>query len=659
MLRCVSILFFMLITAIGFAQAQSAAAVPVTPDASPEAKALLRTISRIAGRNTLSGQHNYAATQSRYSEQARFATGKWPALWSSEFGFDAKGDHAITARDAMITEAKQQFAGGSIIELTWRAVRPTEDEPAGLKESVQAKLTDEQWQELLTDDSSLRKRWEAQVDVIAGYLKQLRDERIPVLWKPYPEANGGTYWWSGRAGENGSGALYRMLFDRLANYHKLNNLIWMWSAWNASDSAPENFFPGAVHCDVLTASVHNNDYSQSLYDGLVKLAAGKPIALDEVDTVPAPSIFEQQPLWSWFTAGADALYRANKPAPLLALYTDPRIVHRGNPLFRATAIQTPEPALCEPVNSNATREARALLKTICSISGKNILSGQHNFPFNLSKHSDDTAKVAGKYPFIWGSDFGFTDGKDKDSIEGRDAMIEEARRQYAAGSIITLMWHVVRPIDDEPVKPFTGWKGSIQNKLSDLEWNELITPGTEIHRRWEKHIDTAAGYLKKLQKKKIPVIWRPYHEANGDWFWWGGRKGENGFIALYRMTYDRLVNHHKLNNLVWVWNSNAPNGTNAGLYADYYPGRRFCDILATDVYGEFKQSFHDDLAALGEGIPIALGEVGGVPTPAILNDQPKWAWFMVWADLLRMSKPEVVRELYNDPRTLSRGDKLP
>jgi len=328
-------------------------------------------------------------------------------------------------------------------------------------------------------------------------------------------------------------------------------------------------------------------------------------------------------------------------------------------MFTPYSIMNPEPDPCEPVNPNATREARELLNKICSISGKYIFSGQHNFPNHMSKHSDAMAEAAGKYPTVWGSDFGFTGGSDKDSIEGRDGIVREARRQNALGSIITLMWHVVRPIDDEPVQPFVGWKGSIQNKLTDLEWNELLTPGTEIHRRWENQIDTAAEYLERLQKSNVPVLWRPYHEANGNWFWWGGRKGENGFIALYRMTYDRMVNYHHLNNLIWVWNSNAPNPPNAGRYADFYPGRRYCDILATDVYGEFKQHYHDELAGLAEGIPIALGEVGGAPSPEILKVQPKWTWFMVWADMERMIKPESLKELFGDPRVLSRGDPSP
>ena len=309
---------------------------------------------------------------------------------------------------------------------------------------------------------------------------------------------------------------------------------------------------------------------------------------------------------------------------------------------------------CEPVNPNASVEARSLLRMICTLSGSAILSGQHNFPNHLSRHSDHAFEVTGKYPLIWGSDFGFA-AEGKDAITGRDAMIEEAKRQFAAGSIITLMWHVVRPIDTEPA----GWKESVQGKLTDAEWTALITSGTPLNARWQTQIDTAAGYLKRLRDARIPVLWRPYHEANGRWFWWGGRPGENGYNALYRMTYDRMVNFHHLDNLIWVWNMNAPNGPNVGAYADYYPGPQYCDVLAADVYGEFKQAYHDDLLALAKGKPIALGEVGRAPTLDVLQAQPKWAWFMIWADLFRMNKPDVVSALFNDARTKTRGDALP
>ena len=329
------------------------------------------------------------------------------------------------------------------------------------------------------------------------------------------------------------------------------------------------------------------------------------------------------------------------------------------PALGQPTLLAPPPAPCEPVNPNAAAEARALLKTICAVSGRFILSGQHNFPNHLSQHSEATASNVGKYPYIWGSDFGFTGGDDKDSIEGRVAMIDEAKKQHAAGSIITLMWHAVRPTEDEPVAPGSGWRGSVQAKLTNDQWAALTAPGTELNRRWLAQLDVVARHLKRLQDAKIPVLWRPYHENNGTWFWWGGRKGEDGFVALYRMTFDRMVNYHRLDNLVWVWNPNAPNGKNDGPYHDYFPGAQYVDILASDIYGEFKQSHHDDLVALAAGKPVALGEIGFPPPLEALKNQPRWAWFMGWSGIFDRKVTDAHRALFNDPRTLSRGDPLP
>ena len=118
-----------------------------------------------------------------------------------------------------------------------------------------------------------------------------------------------------------------------------------------------------------------------------------------------------------------------------------------------------------------------------------------------------------------------------------------------------MMWHAVRPTDPETA----GWKESVQNQLTEAQWKELVTPGTPLHRRWLAQVDGIPGYLKRLQRKKVPVLWRPYHEMNGGWFWWGQKRGEGGYRTLWRLMYDRLTHHHKLNNLLWVWNANAPN----------------------------------------------------------------------------------------------------
>ena len=192
------------------------------------------------------------------------------------------------------------------------------------------------------------------------------------------------------------------------------------------------------------------------------------------------------------------------------------------------------PPPCVPVNPNATQEAKDLLKKICDVSGKGILTGQHNFPNQRNADTEAIYKATGKYPAIWGSDFGFLDGEDKDSITHRDLMIEEAKKQAAAGSIIMFCWHMLRPTEDEPGKPGASWRGSVQARLTDEQWLELITSDSPLHQRWEKYMDTAAVYLKQLQDAKIPVLWRPMHENNGDFFWWGGRTGQYGTAMLFR-----------------------------------------------------------------------------------------------------------------------------
>jgi mannan endo-1,4-beta-mannosidase len=306
----------------------------------------------------------------------------------------------------------------------------------------------------------------------------------------------------------------------------------------------------------------------------------------------------------------------------------------------------------EPVNPNATPEARALLREIAGISGHFTLTGQHNFPNHVSRWSDRIYDLTGKLPAIFGQDFGFSGGEDKDSVEGRSSMIEEAERQYRNGAVIALTWHAVRPTDDEPVT----FRDSVQGHLTDLEWNELLTPGTELYNRWVEQVDVIAGYLRRLQETGVPVLFRPYHEMNGNWFWWGGRLGEGGSAALYRQLYDRFVNVHHLNNLIWVWNVNSPS-ENAGSITSYYPGSRYADIVTMDIYGEFKQSYYKDMVGLAGEKPIALAEVGAMPSLEILTNQPKWTYFMMWSGLAEAANsPTQLQTIFHAPNMLNRGD---
>lgn len=281
-----------------------------------------------------------------------------------------------------------------------------------------------------------------------------------------------------------------------------------------------------------------------------------------------------------------------------------------------------------PATPKASKEAKALLRYLYRISGNKILTGQHNAPLNGSNRLAGFHKQTGEYPAVFGQDFGFSEPGSWDGINFRQNIVDEAIRRHQQGFINTIMWHAVAPTQDEP----GDFKNAVQAKLTDTQWLELTTQGTDLNERWKSQVDVIAWHLKQLQYADVPILWRPYHEMNGSWFWWGGRPGTDGYAKLWGMLFDRLVNFHKIDNLIWVWNANEVK-ENVPAYQYFYPGHEVVDVLATDVYTKrYDQDNYKQLLALAEGRPIALGEVGGFPTPETLALQREWVWFMSWRD---------------------------
>jgi mannan endo-1,4-beta-mannosidase len=312
----------------------------------------------------------------------------------------------------------------------------------------------------------------------------------------------------------------------------------------------------------------------------------------------------------------------------------------------------------KPVTPNASPEAVALLQVLYDVSGRYILSGQHNYPNVKSRNSDFAAKFIGRTPVIWGTDWGHAKDGNTDSYLARPDIVQEAIRQNRLGSIVTLCWHAVPPTADEPItfQPLPGADPkvlkSVQGKLLDEQFRDVLTPGTELYKKWCSQVDEIAVFLKQLQDARVPVLWRPYHEMNGDWFWWGNRTGQYSTIALYKQMFDRLVNHHHLNNLIWVWSVDRP--SRPGMeHEKFFPGIDFVDVLALDVYGrDFAQSYYDSLVALSQGKPLALAEVGNPPTPDVLSQQPRWTYYMTWSGMVRNTSRQDYRALTADARVL-------
>jgi mannan endo-1,4-beta-mannosidase len=155
----------------------------------------------------------------------------------------------------------------------------------------------------------------------------------------------------------------------------------------------------------------------------------------------------------------------------------------------------------------------------------------------------------------------------------------------------------------------------------------------------------------------VPVLWRPIHEMNDGWSWWGGRPGANGSRKLYQIEHDYLAGLG-LTNLVWVWNVKD---VSMGSIADYWPGASYVDVASLDVWAKYEPSTADyqALLSVAGGKPIALAEVGRTPSPALMNAQPRWAWWMVWAEWLTDPAYNTnggVQASYFAPRVLNRGE---
>ncbi|GAA3877718.1 glycosyl hydrolase [Streptomyces sedi] len=298
-----------------------------------------------------------------------------------------------------------------------------------------------------------------------------------------------------------------------------------------------------------------------------------------------------------------------------------------------------------PVTPDATPAARRLLDRLHRATGETTLSGQHNQPRHGSAWTERLTGITDHVPAVWGGEIGFSAPGTLDAVDRREANAEQAIAWHRRGAVITYTWHSVCPTDDEPVE----FQGGIIRDLAPADFDSVLEPGTALHARWCAQVDTAAAVLRQLADADVPVLWRPYHEMNGPWFWWGAQPTR--LVALWRQLFDRLVHHHGLRNLLWVWSPNAAYGE-AAPFAPYYPGHDVVDVLAMDTYkNHYEPEHHANLLTLAEGRPLGLGEVGDLPTPEVLAEQPHWTWFLAWPDVVTDSNTDAaIRALYHHPR---------
>lgn len=315
-----------------------------------------------------------------------------------------------------------------------------------------------------------------------------------------------------------------------------------------------------------------------------------------------------------------------------------------------------------PVSLNARNNPNTMKvwELLRSVYGKQIIAGQMQFDLNKTNEDKVYYNATEDLPALKGFDFIFTttgeDGKNREFV---DAALNWGTK---SGGLVTFCWHwnVPRDIDDPSKgKAFYKNESSQPALVENFDVTNATTPGTKEYEVVIHDIDLIASYLQELEAAGITVLWRPYHEASGAWFWWGAQSidiaektARDKYRRLYYLMFDRLENYHKLSNLIWVWN-----GQNALVSVD----PNAYDIAGIDVYPSTEDhsplaGSYDTLEKLAyEGKMLALTETGYIPDPdRCMAEGKMWLFYMPWNgefiyETVSKSSSAAVTDFYGTP----------
>lgn len=301
-----------------------------------------------------------------------------------------------------------------------------------------------------------------------------------------------------------------------------------------------------------------------------------------------------------------------------------------------------------PVDPQATPGARSLLRYLTDHYGEFMLSGQQDM--------DSIAWLEeniGRAPAVAGLDMmDYSPSRVERGTTSDE--VENALAWDARGGITTFVWHWNAPagLIDEPGNEW--WRGFYTDATTFDVAEALEDPESEEYQLLLRDIDAIAAELQRLEDAGVPVLWRPLHEAEGGWFWWGA-KGPEPAKELWRLMYDRMVGHHGLHNLLWVWNSVDP---------EWYPGDDVVDIISADSYppagdhGPVSGTYENLVDLVGDKKLVALTEVGSIPDPELTRAyEADWSWFTTWSGSFltdgQSNSLEFLQRVYDDPGVIT------
>ncbi|CAN5649441.1 glycosyl hydrolase [soil metagenome] len=239
------------------------------------------------------------------------------------------------------------------------------------------------------------------------------------------------------------------------------------------------------------------------------------------------------------------------------------------------------------IDKNATAETKSLFHYLHATAGKHILFGhQHATEYGHGWYGDsgrsDVKSVTGSHPAVIGVDFSGLSGRlDSEIVNTQNGLRKNISDTYDRGGITTVAWHFNNPVS----KGGFYWVDSISKPAVSY-----IIPGGSYNYQYKKILQTVAGLAKSVKGKDgklVPMIFRPFHELDGGWFWWGKPHcTQEEFVTLWRFTVSYLRDSLDVHNFIYAFSPDCK-FTNEAEYLERYPGDAFVDMVGVDNYADF------------------------------------------------------------------------
>ncbi len=341
---------------------------------------------------------------------------------------------------------------------------------------------------------------------------------------------------------------------------------------------------------------------------------------------------------------------------------------------------SPSQTLCNP---NATLETRRLYAYLTSVYGKHILSGQQEYcgshcynkdayqregkPVNYLESNEQEftyiQENTGKQPAVRGIDFLFYNTTEPYFDDAPERVIAWYKDK---GGIPTVTYHWNVPTDGKDSTKGAFYVESAANggAFTTFSATNAVKKGTWENDKINADLELIAGEFQKIQDAGVPVIFRPLHEAEGAWFWWGA-EGPEACKALYRYVWNKLTNEYHLNNLIWEWT-----GSTSAYASDWYPGDEYVDLIGCDKYNAvnyqpnpsaISATFYSLVAQTEGRKMVAMSENDTIPSlDNLVDDKAYWLYFCPWYGnyLTDLTAKDELKKIYNSDYCITL-DELP